>query len=44
MEHLAPGVRGRWEVLARCVSLVVNGAVGMGRVDAERAGIVMVRD
>ena len=51
--HLSPGVRETYEgVLARSVSLVVNGALatercgnvaGMGKVDPERAGIVMFR-
>ena len=51
--HLDPVVRDKYEgVLARSVSLVVNGALatercghvaGMGKVDAERAGIVMFR-
>lgn len=51
--HLKPGVRERYEgVLGRSVSLVINGALatgrcahvaGMGKVDAERAGIVMFR-
>ncbi|KAF9692493.1 hypothetical protein EKO04_009431 [Ascochyta lentis] len=51
--HLSPQVSGRFEdVLARCVSLVVNGALatercggveGMGKVDPARAGVVMFR-
>ena len=51
--HLSPGVRERYEgVLARSVSLVINGALatercggvaGMGKVDPERAGVVMFR-
>ncbi|KAJ4984026.1 hypothetical protein SVAN01_10457 [Stagonosporopsis vannaccii] len=53
LPHLAPGVRERYEgVLGRCVSLVLNGALatersghvaGMGKVDPERAGVVMFR-
>lgn len=53
LEHVDVVVRGRYEgVLARCVSLVVNGALatersagleGMGKVDPERAGVVMFR-
>lgn len=50
-QHMHEGVRGRWrETLARCVSLVILGGlgvggemVGKGKVDVERAGIVMVR-
>lgn len=51
--HLSLAVRERYEgVLARSVSLVINGALatercggvaGMGRVDPERAGVVMFR-
>ena len=51
--HLSPGVGERYEgVLARSVSLVINGALatercggvaGMGKVDPERAGVVMFR-
>lgn len=51
--HLGPAVREKYEgVLGRCVSLVLNGALatercgnvaGMGKVDPERAGVVMFR-
>lgn len=53
LPHLGAAVREKYEgVLARCVSLVVNGALatekcahvaGMGKVDPERAGVVMFR-
>jgi len=51
--HLSTVVREKYEgVLARIVSLVINGALatercghvaGMGKLDPERAGIVMFR-
>jgi hypothetical protein len=53
VQHLSSVVREKYEgVLARSVSLVINGALatercghvaGMGKVDPERAGIVMFR-
>lgn len=53
LPHLAKEVRDRYtDVLARSVSLVINGALatercagvaGMERVDAQRAGVVMLR-
>lgn len=53
LAHMSPVVREKYEgVLARSVSLVINGALatercgnvaGIGRVDAERAGVVMFR-
>lgn len=53
LSHLSPGVREKYEgVLARSVSLVINGALatercgnvaGIAKVDAERAGVVMFR-
>lgn len=53
MPHLTPVAREKYEgVLARSVSLVINGALatekcghiaGMGKLDPERAGIVMFR-
>lgn len=53
MPHLNPGIKEKYEgVLARSVSLVINGALatercghvaGMGKVDPARAGIVMFR-
>lgn len=53
LPHLSPQVRERYEgVLARSVSLVLNGALatercggvaGMGKIDPERAGVVMFR-
>lgn len=49
--HVSPGVRQRYvEVLGRSVSLVINGALALdkcqpllGKLDPERAGIVMLR-
>ncbi|KAF2744167.1 hypothetical protein M011DRAFT_470828 [Sporormia fimetaria CBS 119925] len=51
--HVNPALRERYvEILGRCVSLVINGAmaldrpsarVALGKVDPERAGIVMFR-
>jgi hypothetical protein len=53
LPHVNPAVREKYEgVLARSVSLVINGALAtqncgntaaMGKVDPERAGVVMFR-
>ena len=52
VKHVQPEIRGRYaDVLGRAVSLVINGALALdeadkallGKVDPERAGIVMFR-
>jgi hypothetical protein len=52
LDHVSPNLRGRYEdILGRCVSMVINGAVNtkgvasdiLSKIDPERAGIAMFR-